>query len=178
MLRSFLQASIAKGCKTAVLVLLITGSLGVFAQAAYAAPPAPREIDAGDTPQVSQCDRWTAYLLQTTGPDTHSISGGTYKVTVYGYQGYDTTFGLWCNEFQSEVKLEVTGNTNGSISEMAGITNCGGSTYKSNTQSYGNGTYTVYVTSPWDNVQSGFVESVLKVAGNTWTDQNTGCYGN
>jgi hypothetical protein len=85
---------------------------------------------------------------------------------------------VWCNEFQTQVKLQVSGNTNGTVSETAGITNCGGSSYKTTTQSYGNGTYTVYVTSPWDNVLSGYVESILKVNGNTWTDQNTQCYGN
>jgi hypothetical protein len=67
MLRLHIPASILTGCKAAALVLLFAGSSGMFAQTALAAPPPARDIAASNIPQVGQCGRWSAYLLQTKG---------------------------------------------------------------------------------------------------------------
>jgi hypothetical protein len=162
---------------TGAAVLAITLLIGMGMPVAYAHPVPP-----GDRPLVQECDHYAWNTVATISPNpSHSSGNVTYTLKIEVQQGWDATFGVWCQDYSTLVSLWNNNSSSGTLYAKVAI--CGGSTYQSSSGNF-SGTYSS--TSPF-TVRSPTLapvpattaqgESRLVVTGGDWTDGPSSCGG-
>jgi hypothetical protein len=159
------------GALRAMLLLSAVAAAFIFSASARAASIGPQQ------PNYTECQRYVWNTLQTDKPG-HSYNGATYNLTDNLQQGYDTSFGVWCQAFRDQLLLTANAsNQGGTIYAKVGACL---NVNLSNSYSFGSGAIsgaTYYSPTMSNQGYSGQAGDELKTQGQDWSDTG-GCAGN